>query len=262
MCGRIALYSDPDQLARIFDAVAAASRNPSGLPSYNIGPSRSVLGLVVASAATGGPGGLAAPPGPGATVATAGVDAVGSGAAPRRVIEQFRWGLVPSWARDPSIGNRLFNARGETVAKKPSFRSAFAARRTAVLADGFYEWAAVPGGRKQAYFLRRADGMPLALAGLWEHWSPAGGTGEPIVSCTIVTTAAGADLQGIHDRMPVVLEEPDVDRWLDTTAPDPGSGAALLRAAPAGTLLRIPVGPAVGQVSNDGPQLIEPVAAS
>jgi putative SOS response-associated peptidase YedK len=258
MCGRIALYSDPDRLARIFDAVVAAGLDPPGLPSYNIGPSRSVLGLVATSAATGRPGVLSPPPDPGATAARTGT--VGTGAAPRRVIEQFRWGLVPSWARDPSIGNRLFNARGETVAEKPSFRSAFAARRTAVLADGFYEWAAVPGERKQAYFLRRADGMPLALAGLWEHWSPPGGAGDPIVSCTIVTTAAGDDLRGIHDRMPVVLEEPDVDRWLDPAASDPGSGAALLRSAPAGTLLRVRVGPAVGQVRNDGPQLIEPVA--
>lgn len=257
MCGRIALYSEPERLSRIFDAVLAAGLEAPQVHSYNVAPTRPVLGVVLEhpdrDGAPGGPPGGSAPP------ATPESEPV------RRVIHPFRWGLIPSWAKDPSIGNRLFNARAETVAEKPSFRASYAARRTAVLADGFYEWAHADGGKngtKQPYYLSRADGQPLALAGLWERWRhQADGEGAPIEirSCTIVTTTAGADLEGIHDRMPVVLEAGDLERWLDPSG-GRDEAQALLAPAPAGTLQRVAVGPAVGNVRNDSPDLIEPAS--
>ncbi len=148
MCGRIALYSEPDFLARVFDAQLALGVDPDARPSWNIGPMRSVVGLAEV------------PDGSSPT----------SGDGVHRELGRYRWGLVPSWAKDPTMGNRTFNARAETVATKPSFRAAFAARRLAVVADGFYEWRPDPGATKQPYYFTRADGQPLALAGLWEQW--------------------------------------------------------------------------------------------
>ena len=158
----------------------------------------------------------------------------------------------------------MFNARAETVATKPSFRSAFVARRLVVVADGFYEWAQGSGGTKQPHYFTRADGSPLALAGLWEQWwggrdgGTAGSDGPPLRTCTVITTSAGPDMEGIHDRTPVVLEADALDEWLDPGNRDrpelesllgPGSGNAGHR----------PVGRAVGNVRNDGPELIAPL---
>ena len=128
-----------------------------------------------------------------------------------RQFRLLRWGLVPSWAKDLSIGAKLINARSETVAEKPSFRSAFKQRRCLILADGFYEWQR-RDGKKQPHYFQLADRQPFAFAGLWEHWQ---GDSEPIESCTILTTQANDLLQPIHDRMPVILASEDYDRWLD-----------------------------------------------
>jgi putative SOS response-associated peptidase YedK len=131
-----------------------------------------------------------------------------------RALRWLNWGLVPSWATDPAIGNRMINARGETVAVKPSFRSAFRQRRCLVLADGYYEWQKLEGGKKQPMLIEPRDGRPFAMAGLWERNTKIDSS-QPLETCTIITTAAVGSLSEIHDRTPAVLEEPVFDRWLD-----------------------------------------------
>ncbi|CAO3446113.1 hypothetical protein [Azospirillum argentinense] len=169
-----------------------------------------------------------------------------------RHLVTLRWGLVPFWADDPSIGARLINARGETLAEKPSFREAFRKRRCLVPVDGFYEWKAV-GKRKQGYAIRRRDRAPFAFAGLWERWNgPKGGPApaEPLETLTIVTTTANAVLKPLHERMPVILDEADWDLWLDPAAPLPVL-EGLLKPAPDALLEARPVGPRVNNVRND-----------
>ncbi len=249
MCGRIALYSEPDFLARVFDAQLGLDLDPDGRPSWNIGPMRSVVAVAdVPDVPTGR-------------------QAVPEGAAPvHRELGRYTWGLVPSWAKDPSMGSRTFNARAETVASKPSFRAAFAARRLAVVADGFYEWKPGEGRTKQPYYFTRADGRPLALAGLWEQWW--GGPGHrddgaerpALRTCTVITTEAGPDMGDIHHRMPVVLEPEVLDEWLDPANRDKPELESLLVPSPGGTLVHRAVGRAVGNVRNDGPELIEALA--
>jgi putative SOS response-associated peptidase YedK len=170
---------------------------------------------------------------------------------------------VPSWAKDPNMGNRTFNARAETVASKPSFRAAFTARRLAVVADGFYEWKPGPGKVKQPYYFTRADGQPLALAGLWEQWwggpasEPSDGGRPALRTCTVITTEAGPDMGDIHHRMPVVLEPEVIEEWLDPANCDKPELEALLVPSPGGTLVHRAVARGVGNVRNDGPELIE-----
>lgn len=230
MCGRYVLASSLPQLAAFFDAAYDASTETAYRPSWNVPPSRLVLAL------TTGEGG--------------------------RVISRYRWGLVPSWAKEESFGARTFNARAESVATKPTFRAAFKSRRAIVPADAFYEWSKIPGEGRQPYAFARADGSPLAFAGLWETWrDPARSEEEdaPVRSCTIVTTEAGEDLGGIHDRQPVVLEREAVDRWLDPELRDRDELEAMLRPSPTGTLLRHRVGRAIGKVGIDGPALLEAI---
>jgi putative SOS response-associated peptidase YedK len=244
MCGRIALYSEPDFLARIFDAQLALDVGTDGRPSWNVGPMRTVLAVAPVA-------------GSGAT----------EGVPVRRELGRYKWGLVPTWAKDPSMGNRTFNARAETVASKPSFRAAFTARRLAVVADGFYEWKPGTGTAKQPYYFTRADGRPLALAGLWEQWW--GGTGgpdaaegdrPPLRTCTVITTEAGPDMGDIHHRMPVVLEPEVLEEWLDPANRDKPELESLLVPSPGGTLVHRAVGREVGNIRNDGPELIEATA--
>jgi putative SOS response-associated peptidase YedK len=167
-----------------------------------------------------------------------------------------RWGLVPSFARDTGGAARRINARAETVAGLPSFRAALARRRCLIPADGWYEWARRDDGSRQPYFLTPADGSPLAFAGLYEFW---GDAEHRLLTCAIVTTAAVGELAGVHDRMPLPLPREHWAGWLDPTRSDPG---ALLAPPAADLVARIelrPVGPAVGNVANDGPELIAPV---
>ncbi len=132
----------------------------------------------------------------------------------KQQFELFHWGLIPSWAKDTAIGNRLINARAETLSEKPSFRSAFRRRRCVVLASGFYEWSQQPNNRRKTpYAFRLRSGAPMLLAGLWEVWQPA--EGDAVRSCTIITTNANAILERFHDRMPVLLEKKNLERWLD-----------------------------------------------
>jgi putative SOS response-associated peptidase YedK len=172
------------------------------------------------------------------------------------VLTSVRWGLVPSWADDPSIGSRLINARLETAWDKPAFRSALAERRCLVPADGWYEWAVRPDGVRQPYFLTPDDGSLLAFAGLWEVWYDA--DGRPLATATILTGDAPPALREIHDRAPVVLTREDWSRWLDrSSAAD--DVRAVLQPTRDGIVVPRPVGDAVGDVRANGPQLVEPV---
>jgi len=171
-----------------------------------------------------------------------------------RLWELVRWGLVPSWVKDASIGNRMINARAETVADKPSFRSAFRRRRCLVPADGYFEWQPTGSG-KQPYYIRQADDRPFAMAGLWDRWlNPA--TGEPLSTCTIITTQANELTQPIHDRMPVILNAADYDLWLDPQMQDPARVGALLRPFAGSTLRADPVDTHVNSPRNDDPRCI------
>jgi putative SOS response-associated peptidase YedK len=173
-----------------------------------------------------------------------------------RALRVLRWGLVPSWAKDAKGAARLINARRETVTSKPAFRAAYARRRCLVPADGYYEWQS-DGGRKQPWFLAARDGEPLAMAGLYEVWSPPDG-GERLWTCTIITTDAADELGHIHDRTPLLVPREQWASWLDPTVEDPGED--LLVPAVGGSLDAWPVGPDVGNVRNDGPELVQPVS--
>ncbi len=234
MCGRFALFTPPVRLARYFQATLADDVDPERSPSWNVAPTTEVL-AVTAQRSGGGP--------------------------PERTLTSLRWGLIPPQAKDPSAGSRLFNARAETVTTRPSFRSAFKSRRVIVPADGFYEWHRQNRGAKQPHFFTRSDGAPLALAGVAESWwGKQAKEDEPLIrSCTIITTTGGPDMDGIHDRMPVILQPDTFDRWLDPDDGDTSALAALLRPPPAGTIEHHRVGQRVGSVRNDDPQLIESV---
>jgi putative SOS response-associated peptidase YedK len=172
-----------------------------------------------------------------------------------RELAILTWGLVPSWAKDPSMAAKLINARAETVAEKPSFRNAFRRRRCLVPADGFYEWKAAPGG-KQPYRIAFEDERPFAFAGLWEHWQ--GADGSEIESFAIVTTEANELLRPLHPRMPVILDPEQHAPWLDPATED----AALLLGPYAGRGLRCyPVSRHVNNVRNDDPECIRPLKA-
>jgi putative SOS response-associated peptidase YedK len=171
----------------------------------------------------------------------------------KRHAELLRWGLVPSWADDPKIGNRLINARADTVASKPSFRSAFKRGRCLVLADGFYEWKAA-GKAKQPFFIRLKSDEPFAFAGLSEHWH----RGEQTVdSCALITTEPNELMATIHDRMPVILRPDDYDAWLDP-ATDKDAAQVLLRPYPADEMTATPVSTLVNSPKNDVAACIEP----
>lgn len=175
----------------------------------------------------------------------------------RRVCALHSWGLIPAWAKDPSIGNRLINARAETIAEKPAFRGAFRARRCLIPADGFYEWSGTEPP-KQPVHVARTDGALFALAGLWESWiSP---DGEEIRSCTIVTTVANAVVRPIHQRMPVIVDPQAYAPWLETEGGDLQAMRALLAPCPETWLSAWTVGIMVNDVRNDGPECVLPAA--
>jgi putative SOS response-associated peptidase YedK len=184
--------------------------------------------------------------------------------APGRVLRLARWGLVPSWAKDVSIGSRLINARSETIAEKPAFRRAFASRRCLVPATGYYEWHRAAGSRRgQPYYIHRGEhpgvGPVLVFAGLYEVWR---GGAEPLITFTILTTGPAVGLEFLHDRSPVVLPASAWDRWLDPDTADQEALRGLLAPAPAGVVTAYPVGSAVGDVRIQGAGLIEPVELS
>lgn len=170
-------------------------------------------------------------------------------------LEMLRWGLIPSWAKDPAIGHKLANARAETAAEKPSFRSAFRSRRAVVPMSGFYEWQARPGG-KVPHWIHPAGGDLLLAAGLWEEWRPR--DAEPVRTFTVLTTTASDFMGRLHERMPVFLGAEEVARWMDPgTAPD--TLGELLRPGAEALLLAHPVSTRVNTPRNDDPSLLEPV---
>ena len=170
-----------------------------------------------------------------------------------------RWGLIPAWAKDPSIGNRMANARAESLAEKPSFRNAWKSRRGLVLADGFYEWRVVPGAkRKQPYFITMQGDAPFAFGALWEAWKPRDGDGDWTISCSLITTEPNPLMAGIHDRMPVIIGPEDYARWLGESA-DRTPPADLLRPYPADPMRAHPVSTRVNAPTNDDEHCIEPL---
>jgi len=222
MCGRFTLFEADKILSKEF----GVSGIPTLSPRYNIAPSQSV--------------------------ATVRATPAGSG----REIALLRWGLIPSWSKDPAIGNRLINARAETAREKPSFCNAFKRHRCLIPSSGFYEWLRWERG-KQPYFVRMRDSHPFAFAGLWDRWeSPDEGAVE---TCAILTTAANDVLAPIHDRMPVILPPIEYARWLDPSLKDTDSLAPLLVPFPAEDMVAFPVNPRVNAPSVDDEKCIAPL---
>lgn len=175
-----------------------------------------------------------------------------------RRLDVVRWGLLPYWAKDPKLSYSTINARCEEIDKKPAFREAFARRRCLVPLDSFYEWKQVGPREKQPYAIALESGIPMAMAGLWERWrSP---VKQTVLSAAIVTCAPNALLAELHNRMPVILPEPDWARWLGEEPADVDELKALLKPYPAGELRIWPVDKRVGNVKNNDPSLIEPIA--
>jgi putative SOS response-associated peptidase YedK len=221
MCGRYFQQRGPAEVARYFETVNPL---PNLAPSWNRAPTQDAL-VVRRHPETGA-----------------------------RHLDPLRWGLVPRWAKDPSVGSRMINARGESLAEKPAFRDAYARRRCIVTADGFYEWRA-EGKAKQAYAVAMRDGAPMPLAGLWEGWRAP--DGAILRTCTIVTTEANKRLSAIHERMPVILPKEAWPLWLGEETPE-GSEAlqALLRPYPAEGLAVWPVANRVGRVAENDRALL------
>lgn len=224
MCGRYVLSSPPRRLTEWFDL---SEPPPTATPRYNIAPTQPVAAI--------------------------------ANDAPRRV-QTFRWGLVPPGARDPAVGNRMINARAETLATRPAFRDAYRRRRCLLAADGFYEWRRDPDGGKTPMYVHAADDAPLAFAGLWAEWTAPNGT--PLRTCTIVTTAANATMAPVHDRMPVILPRDAFARWLDPHDVRPDDLATLLVPCADDLLVVHPVSPLVNNPRNDVVACTTPVPPS
>jgi putative SOS response-associated peptidase YedK len=245
MCGRFTL-TDPEQdLAIQFNLPEI----PDMQPRYNIAPTQPVAAVRVAQPATAG-------------------DAVSAkDGAMVRELAMLHWGLIPFWAKDPKIGARMINARSETVAEKPSFRSAFRKRRCLIAADGFYEWQKVEQG-KQPFYIRLHKRRPFAFAGLWEYWKEPEDPEDPsrqrlsIQSCTILTTEPNELLRPLHNRMPVILHPRDYDLWLNPNVQDQDRLQKLLRAYPPEEMEAFPVSRLVNRPANDDPRCIEPLAGA
>lgn len=176
-----------------------------------------------------------------------------------RRAELLRWGLIPSWAKDPSIGDRMANARADTAHEKPAFRAAMRVRRCLIPADVFYEWQAIPGQtRKQPHAARLRDGEPFAMAGLWEFWRPKDDASSPgIASCTILTTDANSQMRSVHDRMPVIIPPGRYDAWLDARTPDPAI-RDLLQALPSDEMEVWPISLRVNNPRADDASVLTP----
>jgi putative SOS response-associated peptidase YedK len=233
-------------------------------PDYNVAPTKPVYAVLTRglrrSAAAGAPaaGDAAVPAGGPAVPAREPAKDIA------RELRVVRWGLVPSWAKDPAVGSRMINARAETVDAKPSFRSAFAKRRCLLPADGFYEWLKVTEDgktRKQPYYIHRSDGGPLAFAGLYELWRDKSVPDEDphawLWTAVIITTQAEDEVGRIHDRMPMVIDPASWTDWLDPGNTDPAQVHPLLAPASAGGLTSYAVGPDVNYVRNNGPGLLK-----
>jgi putative SOS response-associated peptidase YedK len=226
MCGRFVATATPAQLADYLhvDAIRTEALDPS----WNVAPTDAVY-------------------------------AAAENREHQRLLGTYQWGLVPFWAKDAKGGARMINARAETLTSK--FRRTFERRRCLLPADGFYEWEKLDDGKKQPWFIHRADGAPMVFAGLWEVWKPEGATedDEPLRTCSIITTAANELLAPIHDRMPLVLNPQDFDRWLDRDLTDVESLRDLLVPGDPRSLVRYEVSPAVNSVRNNSGDLVRPL---
>jgi putative SOS response-associated peptidase YedK len=221
MCGRYTLRTPMQTLVEEFGIVGTL---PEIQPRYNVAPTQEVAAVLTED--------------------------------DERHLEMLRWGLIPSWADDPAIGNRMINARAETVSEKPSFRKAFKERRCLIPADGFYEWQKTGSG-KQPYYIRMEDGSPFAFAGLWEIW---GRSGEEIRSCTILTTDANELVGEVHPRMPVILPPEDYGLWLDPDIQEAEPLLDLLRPYPDEAMEAYQVSRLVNSPSNDDERCVESMA--
>lgn len=235
MCGRYAASNNPDDLQVEFEAILPDDAPPVA-PDYNVAPTDPVYAVRTRKAQDGQE-------------------------QPYRELSVVKWGLVPSWAKDAKIGSKMINARIESLTDKPAFRTAFQRRRALIPADGWYEWSVTDTGAarkpsKQPYFMTPEDGSVLAFAGLWEIW---GTKPDFMLTCTVVTIPAVGPLAEVHDRMPFVLPRERWSAWLDPSQQDL---RALLEPTPrelVETLEMRPVGPDVGNVANNGPELVERV---
>lgn len=233
MCGRFTSLTPPDELARIFETAPPSPEIVEHVPRFNVAPTTRILAIAV--------------------------DREGV-----RRIGRFQWGLVPSWAKDASGSARLINARSESIFEKPSFRHLIPHRRCLVPMDGFYEWRTVhdtpPPARapKEPVYITRRDGQPLAVAGIWSSWR-ADASAPWLHTCCLVTTSANATIEGVHDRMPVVLEKDDWASWLDPSNSDRAELEALMQPAPDDVVTLRRVSTRVNSVRNDDPTLLETV---
>jgi putative SOS response-associated peptidase YedK len=218
MCGRFSIFADPSRLAERFEVSLPAE----GLrPRYNAAPTQALPVILNEG---------------------------------DRVIQLLRWGLVPFWAKDPSIGSQMINARAETLAEKPSFRNALKKRRCLVLADGFYEWRKTPAS-KVPMRITLVSGEPFAFAGLWETWDTP--DGDKLRTFTIVTTSPNELVEPIHNRMPVILRPEHETLWMDNYA-EPAAWLDVLRPYPAELLRAYPIPKRVNSVGNDDPSVVKP----
>jgi putative SOS response-associated peptidase YedK len=250
MCGRYASSRKPEDLVEEFEIRNADLPNLE--PDFNVAPTKEVFAVV--ERPPSGSGGASEPE------------------PPERQLRVLTWGLVPFWAKDPKIGNRMINARMETVAEKPAYRRAFERRRAILPADGYFEWYATEQKtkagkpKKQPYFIRPADGGVLAMAGLYEIWrDPDKAEDDPsrfLWTCTVLTTSAEDSLGHIHDRMPLMLAPDAYDAWLDPRRNDHDELLGLLEPAAPGRLEAYPVSTLVSNVKNNGPELVEPIPLS
>ncbi|QZY30152.1 SOS response-associated peptidase [Nocardioides coralli] len=244
MCGRYASSRKPEDLVEEFEVVDSRVEQPLE-PDYNVAPTKEVYAVMERKPSRD------------------------SEEDPQRQLRTLRWGLVPSWAKDPGIGNRLINARMETVAEKPSFKRAFAARRCLLPADGYFEWyptsqrTAAGKPAKQPFFIRPQDGGVLAMAGLYEIWrDPTRDDDDPDRfrwTCTVLTTEAEDAVGHIHDRMPLMVERERWGTWLDPRVSGADDLLGLLVPAAPGQLEAFPVSARVSNVRNNGPDLVEPI---
>lgn len=226
MCGRFTLASDAEILQQVFFDFEV----PMNLsPRYNISPTQDIAAVPNTA---------------------------------EKQAEFFHWGLIPSWAKDPKIGNRMINARSETLAEKPSFRNAYKRRRCLVLADGYYEWQKIPGEKaKQPVYIRLKSQKPFAVAGLWEVWQ-AKDMDEPLKSCTIITCPPNAFLEEIHHRMPVILPVDAYAQWLSPDEQPADVLQSLLIPYPGEEMEAYPVSRFVNRPTNDSPECIAPLEAN
>jgi putative SOS response-associated peptidase YedK len=224
MCGRFALTQTDEQ--KLTETFSLGGALPDLAPRYNIAPTQTVA-TVVRDADSG-----------------------------ENRLALMRWGLIPSWSKDPSAASKMINARGETVHEKPSFRTALRRRRCLIIADGFYEWQANADGPKQPMFISLKDRQLFGMAGLYEFWSEPE-SGEKWITCAIVTTEANELMAQFHHRMPVILPRADYAAWLNLDYADPAQVMPMIAAYPADQMIYYPVSRRVNHVANDDPGLIE-----